>query len=96
MAVLYLAIEIDNKQFNRIIRFATKSVGANSNLEVKNNIDQILSRLYEPNEFIRLKCQTYYIDLTLKKFLAQGDSLIIIFDKIIDYNRNKFIPNEKS
>lgn len=94
MPVLYLAIEIDNRQFNRIIRFATKGVGANSNLEVTKDIDYILEKLYEPNEFIRLKHKHYYMDLTLKRFFAKKDSLIIIFDKIIDYNTNRFIPNK--
>ena len=52
-------------------------------------------KLNDGNEFIRLRHEEFYMDLTLDKFLITRCYVTISFGKVIDYNRTKFIPNPK-
>ena len=96
--VKFLLIYIDQKTYNRIIRFVTKSIGGTSDLYFmcdKSIADKFKQRLNEPNEFIRLKHEDYYIDLTLEKFDIKDYYITISFDKVLDFNRTRFIPKSK-
>lgn len=86
--VKYLLIPIDVKSFNRIIRFIKKSEGRNSDLEVSNDYFQ---KICEPNEFVRLKYEEFYIDIKLLKFRKNDKCITLSFGNIIDYNRTKFL-----
>ncbi len=96
--VKFLKIEIDQRTYNRIIRFVTKSVGGTSDLYFmcdKSIADKFKQRLNEPNEFIRLKHADYYIDLTIDKFKITNFHITISFGKALDFNRTRFIPKSK-
>lgn len=99
MSIKYLLIIIDARTFNRIIRFVNKSVGSTSDLCFM--CDEKIARefkrkLKEENEFIRLRYEEFYMDLTLDKFTITKFYITISFGKVIDYNRTKFIPNPKN
>lgn len=96
--VKFIKIEIDQRTYNRIIRFVTKSVGGTSDLYFmcdKRMAAKFRKRLQEPNEFIRLVHEEYYIDLTLDKFVIKNYYITISFGKALDFNRTRFIPKTK-
>ncbi len=97
--VKYFSIHIDEKTYYRIVRVMTISVGGSSDLVFmcdKRYADIFRKKLSEANEFIRLKCQEdYYMDLTIKNFDITDFSIIIRFDKLLDYNTLRFIPKVK-
>lgn len=103
--VKYLPINIEAKEFNRIIRFLIKSQGANAELKL------LLSdfiKIYDPKEkyeFVRLKYNEYYIDTKLDKLISKTetfpryfgkvDTITLYFGKVIDYNHIRPIPKTK-
>lgn len=94
--VKYLAIEIDSRTFNRIIRFIVKSVGGNSDLKM--SIEEF-NKVYVPDtdyEFVRLKHEDYYIDIKLSKLSPCLDFVTLSFGPVIDYNRTHFISKPKT
>ena len=96
--VKFIKIEIDQRTYNRIIRFVTKSVGGTSDLYFmcdKQIASKFKKRLSEPNEFIRLVHEDYYIDLTMEKFTIKNYYITISFGKALDFNRTRFIPKSK-
>lgn len=99
--VKYLLIYIDKKTFYRIIRFAVNNIGSNSDLYFmcdKKQSQTFKKRLEEPNEFIRLKYEDRYMDLTLDKFIINDYYIKISFNKVLDYNHIRFdnyIPKRK-
>jgi len=97
--VKYLLIYIDAKTFYRIIRFLTKRIGATSDLYFmcdKNIALKMKTKLNEPNEFIRLKHEDFYMDLTLNKFNVTSCYVTISFKTLVDYNYTRYIPKPKS
>ena len=101
MPVKYLLIYIDKNTFYRIIRFAIRGQGANSDLYFmcdKKQSRAFKKKLKEPNEFIRLKYEERYMDLTLDKFIVEDFHIRISFAKVLDYNHIRFdnyVPKKK-
>jgi len=91
MPVVHLAIIVDNKTFHKFARTANKSLTPKHSLTLTNEINIYIEKLNLPNEFVRLKCHDYYIDMTIKDILIKEKQIIIQFTKIIDYNTTKYI-----
>ena len=97
--VKYFAIHIDEKTYYRIVRVMTKAIGGSSELYFmcdKKNADNFRIKLAEPNEFIRLKCREYYMDLTLQNFTITDYCITINFKDILDFNTLRYIPKVKA
>jgi hypothetical protein len=94
--VLYLPLEISTQIFNRIIRFETRNVGANSDLYFscsKEIAKKLQKKLNEPIEFVRLKQGKNYIDIKVDqvKINKKYYYITITIKKILDCNRVHFI-----
>ncbi len=85
--VRYISIDIDVKTYNRVIRFITVGEGKS---DIKVN-KFFIKRLEQPNEFIRLKCGEYYMDIKLKSFKPINNIIIICFGELIDCNKGSYI-----
>ncbi len=85
--IIYISIDIDIKTYNRIIRFITIGVGK-SDIKVSKFFDKSLQR---PNEFARLKCGKYYMDVKIKNFAPINNVIIITFYNLIDTNKRTVI-----
>ena len=84
--VKYLSIDIDVKTYNRIIRFYVHNEESNIGIS-----DLVISTDYwdqvcRPNEFVRIKCNEHYADLTLLGFRKNDKMIVLKFDKLIDYS----------
>ena len=91
MRVVFLAIHVDNKTFHKFARTANQSLTPKHELTLNENINEYTSKLKSGNEFVRLKCFEYYIDMTVKNIIFKENEIRIQFTKIIDYNRTKYI-----
>jgi len=82
--VKYLTVFIDVKTYNRIVRVVTVNDGGTSDIEVSK---WFLKRLEQENDFARLKCDKYYIDIHIKSFkLKDTGAINICFGSVIDSN----------
>ncbi|MES3018154.1 MAG: hypothetical protein V4721_10255 [Bacteroidota bacterium] len=91
--VRYLSVEIDIKTYNRVARVSTVGDGGTSDIEVNK---WFLKRLNQNNEFVRLRCDKYYIDITIASFKLSGSIITISLGKIIDSNNlSRIIPKSK-
>lgn len=61
----FININIDIKTYNRVVRVMTVGDGGTSDIEINK---WFLKRLEQDNEFVRLKCLEYYIDVKIHSF----------------------------
>jgi len=90
--VRYVSIEIDVKTYNRIVRVHKVNDGGTSDIQVSK---WFLKRLNQDNDFVRLKCDKYYIDIKLKKFILIDKLITLSFGDIIDSNNTSRIIENK-
>lgn len=90
--VKYISIQIDVKTYNRIVRVEKVKDGGTSDLTINK---WFLKRLNQHNDFVRLKCMEYYIDIKLKKFIFKDNQITISFGEIIDSNNTSRIIEKK-
>jgi hypothetical protein len=90
--VRYVSIQIDVKTYNRIVRVEKVKDGGTSDIQVSK---WFLKRLNQDNDFVRLKCDKYYIDIKLKKFILIENLITISFGDIIDSNNTSRIIEKK-
>lgn len=90
--VKYISIQIDVKTYNRIVRVSTVNDGGTSDIQVSK---WFLKRLNQDNDFVRLKCEQYYIDIKLKKFAQIENFIKLSFGEIIDSNNTSRIIEKK-
>lgn len=90
--VKYVSIQIDVKTYNRIVRVETVKDGGTSDIQINK---WFLKRLNQNNDFVRLKCMEYYIDIKLKKFILKDNQITLSFGEIIDSNNTSRIIEKK-
>mgnify|MGYP001560162812 CR=1 FL=1 len=90
--VKFLPINVDYKTYNRIIRVTTRDDGGASDLIVSK--DLYLEKLFEKNEFIRLKCDKYYADIKVKTWFMEDQTIVISFGALIDYSKAVIFPKD--
>lgn len=91
--VKFLQIEVNHKTYNRIIRVSTRGDGGTSDLIVEKEV--YLKKLFEKNEFIRLRCEGHYADLKIHVWKAEDSTIVISFGDLIDYSKAVIFKNKK-
>lgn len=95
----YVSIAIDVKTYNRVVRVINVGDGGTSDIEVAK---WYLKRLQKDNEFVRLKCKEYYIDIRINSFKEipstiprrQGTIIISLGDIIDSNNLSRIIVKQ--
>lgn len=90
--VKFIQIDVDYKTYNRIVRVTTRNDGGTSDLIVEKKV--YLERLWEKNEFLRLRCGEHYADLNIKSWLMEGQTIVIHFGNLIDYSKAVIFPSQ--
>lgn len=90
--VRYVSIQIDVKTYNRIVRVEKVKDGGTSDIQINK---WFLKRLNQDNDFVRLKCDEYYIDIKIKKFVLINNQITLSFGDIIDSNNTSRIIEKK-
>lgn len=90
--VKYVSVQIDVKTYNRIVRVEKVKDGGTSDIVISR---WFLKRLNQDNDFVRLKCDEYYIDIKLKKFILINNQITLSFGEIIDSNNTSRIIEKK-
>jgi len=91
--VKFLQIDVDYKTYNRIVRVTTRNDGGTSDLII--SID-FRKQLFEPNEFLRLRCGEHYADLKISKFEEESKTIVVHFGTLIDHSKAVISPGKQS